>query len=610
VSAQPSDDAPRATRDSAPAFWSRRRRRDNEIGQILIRNGTIQPEQLRQALRIQAEIGGHVGQILKQLGACEARHVADALIEQLRVQRARGKMRTAARLARENPSLTGLHVKTRPGLGTVVLLVCDFLALAMPASLLWGHVSGFQVSLTEQYVFAALVPLCMATLSTQRLYSVMPLSPPDEIRSTFTSITLVYVGSWVVAVVTRPEHFGRVSHGYWLIAWFLSVVIVPLLRGWLRSVLAKRPWWGYPSIVLGAGKVGRAVVTTLQRRPQLGLKPVAVLDDDLAKLGAVRAAWGENDIVVERVPRDADEEFGSPSERSAVERFAEVENVPVVGGIELAPALAQRLGIRTLVVAMPQMDSAAILALIERFAETYTKVLVIPDVFNLVHFGAPTQYLGGVLGIEVRRQLLLRWPRLIKRTMDIVLASFGVLMILPVLLAIALLIKFDSRGPVLYHQRRLGQDGIRFSTFKFRTMRLDADELLEKLLLQNPALRVEWEAFHKLPDHPGITRIGKVLRKYSLDELPQLWNVLRGDMSLVGPRPYMEREIPNMDQKEAIILRVRPGLTGIWQVTYRNESTFEQRVQLDVEYVRNWTPWLDLYILARTFPVVVGGTGT
>jgi Undecaprenyl-phosphate galactose phosphotransferase WbaP len=256
------------------------------------------------------------------------------------------------------------------------------------------------------------------------------------------------------------------------------------------------------------------------------------------------------------------------------------------------------------------MDSAGILALIERFAETYTHVLVIPDVFNLVHFGAPTQYLGGALGIEVRRQLLLRGPRAAKRVMDILITAIGGMLLLPLLLVISLYIKLDSKGPVLYRQRRLGQDGVRFSALKFRTMSMNADELLEELLQKNPALRVEWDTFHKLPDHPGITRVGKFLRRYSLDELPQLWNVVRGDMSLVGPRPYMEREIPDMDQKESIILRVRPGVTGIWQVTWRNESTFDQRLQLDVEYVRNWSPWLDLYVIARTVPVVLGGTGS
>lgn len=231
MSVQPSDDAPRATRDSAPAFWSRRRRRDNEIGQILIRRGSITPEQLRQALRVQSEVGGHVGQILKRLGACDARDVAEALIEQVRVQRSRGKIRSAARLARENPSLGGLQVNGRPGFAMTVLLLSDVVTLGVGAAVLWGHVSTFQVSLPERYVFAALVPLCMVVLATLRLYSVTPPSPPDEIRNTFTAVTLVYFGSWVVSVATRPDHFGRVSHGYWLVAWFLSVTLVPIARG-------------------------------------------------------------------------------------------------------------------------------------------------------------------------------------------------------------------------------------------------------------------------------------------------------------------------------------------------------------------------------------------
>jgi len=272
--------------------------------------------------------------------------------------------------------------------------------------------------------------------------------------------------------------------------------------------------------------------------------------------------------------------------------------------------LAQRLGIRTVVIAMPEMDSAAVLNLIERFGESYTNVLVIPDLFNLAHFGAPTRYLGGVLGLEVQRQLMHRGPRFAKRTMDVVLTLVGGLCILPLLVFLALLIKFDSKGSPFYLQRRLGQDGVRFRALKFRTMHTDAHERLAALLESNAELRAEYEQFHKLSEDPRITKVGRRLRKYSLDELPQLWNVLEGEMSLVGPRPYLESEIPDMHQKEAIVLRVRPGLTGIWQVTTRNESTFDERVNLDVEYVRNWSPWLDLYILARTFSVVIGGTGS
>jgi Undecaprenyl-phosphate galactose phosphotransferase WbaP len=218
--------------------------------------------------------------------------------------------------------------------------------------------------------------------------------------------------------------------------------------------------------------------------------------------------------------------------------------------------------------------------------------------------------MGGVVGLEVQRQLMHRGPRFAKRTMDIVLTLIGGTLLLPFLLIIGLVIKFDSKGSVFYRQRRLGQDGVRFMALKFRTMHENAEERLQQVLESDPALRIEYSAYHKLAADPRVTRVGRFIRKYSLDELPQIWNVLKGDMSLVGPRPYLEREIPDMDQKEAIVLRVKPGITGIWQVTTRNESTFEERVDLDVEYVRNWTPWLDLYILARTVPVVIGGTGS
>jgi Undecaprenyl-phosphate galactose phosphotransferase WbaP len=359
------------------------------------------------------------------------------------------------------------------------------------------------------------------------------------------------------------------------------------------------------------------VVATLQSRPQLGLKPVAILDDDPTKHGTVRATWGEDDLMVQSVrqgpesARQGDgDDYDTPSTRAAIEQFAEVEGVPVVGGLELAPILAQRLHIRSIVIALPKMDSANLLAVIERYADGYSSVLVIPDLFSIAHFGAPTHNLGGVLGIEVQRQLLLRGPRLAKRVMDIALTTLGGLLIMPFILAVALLIKLDSKGEIFYRQKRLGQDGVRFTAFKFRTMYGDGEQRLKEVLDRDPQLRAEYDEFHKLTVDPRVTRIGRVLRKYSLDELPQVWSVFVGDMSLVGPRPYLEREIPEMNGREAIILRVRPGLTGIWQVTERNASSFEQRVHLDVEYVRSWSPWLDIYVLARTVPVVVGGTGS
>jgi exopolysaccharide biosynthesis polyprenyl glycosylphosphotransferase len=522
----------------------------------------------------------------------------------------RGKRSRIARRAREHSSIGWLQVSCRPGLVSLSLLLTDLVVFSVAALPLLFLVADQVRSLPAFYGLFAVVPLCIAAFSAGGLYRVTPPSPPDEIRSTVARVTLVFGGGWIATTVTHVGPVSPVTHGGWALGWLAAVVLVPMVRGILRSALAKKSWWGQPVVVMGAGKVGRAVVTMLQARPQLGLKPVAILDDNPSRQGTVRAAWGENDIVLESVSADDSEDAASPSERSALEQFSEVEGVPIVGGLELAPALSQRLKVKTAVLAMPEMDAAAMLGVIERFADGYTNVLVIPDLFNLTHFGAPTRYLGGALGIEVQRQLLLRGPRAAKRAMDLALTIVGLLLTWPLLMLVAIVIRLDSRGPVFHRQKRLGQDGIRFAALKFRTMFADAESRLAEILAKDPALAAEYEQFHKLTNDPRVTRAGRFLRKYSLDELPQLWNVLVAEMSLVGPRPYLEREIPDMEQKEAIILRVKPGITGIWQVTWRNESTFEQRLHLDVEYVRNWSPWLDLYVLARTVPVVLGGTGT
>jgi exopolysaccharide biosynthesis polyprenyl glycosylphosphotransferase len=290
-------------------------------------------------------------------------------------------------------------------------------------------------------------------------------------------------------------------------------------------------------------------------------------------------------------------------------KFAEVEGVPVVGDLSLAPILATRLKIPYAVLAMPGVDGPKLLQIVERVGGRFSHLLVIPDLFGFATLGVPAKNLGGILGVEVRQQLLLPGPRLAKRVMDATLTGLGVLFVMPFLVLIALLIKLDSKGPIFYSQNRLGKDGEFFKAYKFRTMHGDGESRLKAILDADPQLRAEYEIYHKLRKDPRVTRIGRVLRKFSLDEFPQLLNVIIGDMSLVGPRPYIEREVTEMGGQEKIILRAPPGMTGMWQVSDRNATSFAQRVQIDVYYVRNWSPWLDIHILAKTFGVVVKGSG-
>ena len=189
--------------------------------------------------------------------------------------------------------------------------------------------------------------------------------------------------------------------------------------------------------------------------------------------------------------------------------------------------------------------------------------------------------------------------------LDLVITTVGIILILPILIAIAIFIRLDSKGPIVYGQRRIGKGGREFTAWKFRTMVKGADAALMRYLDGDPERRREWELYFKLKDDPRVTRVGKYLRKTSLDELPQLWNVLRGEMSLVGPRPIVKAEVPRYGGDYALYTRVLGGLTGMWQVSGRNNTTYEARVNLDTFYVRNWSVWLDLCILFQTVGAVL-----
>jgi Undecaprenyl-phosphate galactose phosphotransferase WbaP len=222
--------------------------------------------------------------------------------------------------------------------------------------------------------------------------------------------------------------------------------------------------------------------------------------------------------------------------------------------------------------------------------------------------------------MEARQNLLSPLDVVAKRSMDILLSFVLGMLSLPVILLIALLIRLDSPGPIFYSQERLGKDrrkkkrqgqssGCKIIIYKFRSMQVNADQILYEYLKKNPAARLEWEQNQKLCNDPRITRVGKWIRKFSLDEIPQFFNILKGDMSLVGPRPIMlEQEKMYGDQIE-IYTSVRPGLTGFWQVSGRNNTSFSERANYDVYYVRNWSVWLDLYILLRTVWTVLRRDG-
>ena len=199
--------------------------------------------------------------------------------------------------------------------------------------------------------------------------------------------------------------------------------------------------------------------------------------------------------------------------------------------------------------------------------------------------------------------------RTAKRIFDFIFASLFLLAALPFALVIALAIVIENPGSPFFGHMRIGKGNRRFRLWKFRSMVRDADAVLERRLAGNPDLLAEWRQTRKLKNDPRVTRVGRLLRRSSLDELPQLWNVLRGDMSMVGPRPIVVEEAPKYGPAFALYTQVFPGLTGLWQVSGRNDTSYRERIELDTRYIRTWTPWLDLLVLLRTVRVVLLGHG-
>jgi len=472
----------------------------------------------------------------------------------------------------QRPLIRIVASRTRPGVTFAAMVLADLVAL-LAAGVLAVVLRGAFDSGFNQALYYSLWPamaLFIAVYFAVGLYPGVGLAPAEELRRLALATSLVYL---VLAAGTFLFKESNIySRAAFLGAWILSVALVPLNRALVRHLFARRSWWGYPVVVLGSGKTGRMVVRVLKRNPGLGFKPIAVLDDNPQKHGLI-------------------------------------EGVPVVGGVEAASVLAIELGVRYAIVAMPGVPREKLLKILENYGAIFPRIILIPDLFGFSSLWVSAIDLGGVLGLELSQRLLLPGPRSLKRIIDLASAVLGGLLISPLLLLIALLIKLDSRGPVFYGHTRIGQEGRRFKAWKFRSMIPDADRVLQEYLKRHPELRAEWKEAQKLKNDPRVTRVGYWLRKLSLDELPQLWNVIKGEMSLVGPRPIVQEELAKYGEKGVLYLKVKPGMTGLWQVSGRSETSYEERVELDAYYVRNWSIWLDLYILARTIWVVLFSCG-
>jgi Undecaprenyl-phosphate galactose phosphotransferase WbaP len=399
------------------------------------------------------------------------------------------------------------------------------------------------------------------------LYPGYGLNQVEELRrQTYALIAAFTITATFAVVLQVGDLLSRLA----LALAFLSLLLfAPLVRQLVKRQLMKAGLWGKPVIVFSSSEPGGRVATLLTREWGLGYKPVAI--------------------------------FGSQPTRMR----RHFEATPDEKSLADATLLSKNYGVNTVIFAMPHTRREHLAKLVHWASFSFQHVTVIPNLDGVANSGVVARDLAGVFGVEIRHNLLNPSVRRIKRALDLAATLTGGILIVPLLLTLCLLIRLESRGPVFYSAQRMGRDGELFSCVKFRTMVPDAEAALQRMLQEDPEAREEYSKYHKLRDDPRVTRIGRFLRKTSLDELPQLWNVLKGDMSLVGPRPYLPRESADIGVAQSEILRVYPGITGPWQVSGRNHSSFEERIKMDAHYVRDWSIWLDLVLLARTVHTVV-----
>ncbi|WP_026766258.1 exopolysaccharide biosynthesis polyprenyl glycosylphosphotransferase, partial [Selenomonas ruminantium] len=284
----------------------------------------------------------------------------------------------------------------------------------------------------------------------------------------------------------------------------------------------------------------------------------------------------------------------------------------LLGKISEAEKVVENSHVQNVIITAPGMERDKLQQLITTVQPHVRNLSYVPDLIGTPMAGVEAQSLFGeeILMLHMKNNLALRRNRIYKRLFDLILSIVGGIAISPILLFLALCIKLDSKGNVFYNADRIGKDGKNFKCYKFRSMYINSDEILKDYLDKNPEAAAEWKEYAKLRDYdPRVTKAGTWLRKYSLDELPQILNVIKGDMSLVGPRPYLPREKEDIGEELSTITMSMPGITGYWQVSGRNDVSFHERVTMDSWYVRNWSIWLDIMYFAKTFTIVFRGKG-
>ena len=381
----------------------------------------------------------------------------------------------------------------------------------------------------------------------------------------------------IFAAIAVVQQGADISRSTVLMTGLILLVALPTTRYWTKRGLGSVGLWKKRILIIGTTDTAQLAMKGLSSDPVLGYEVVGLLDEDPNRRGTCVAVCGRKKVFV-------------------------------LGHLGDALGHMKNTDAKDVLIAMPNLEEGKLLSLVHELQQQCESIYVVPQLWGLpmMNLRVDGFLRERLMMLKLSNNLSKPWNSWLKRIFDLVLGFAIALVALPLCLFVAALIRLDSGSPVLFVQERLGYKGTSFRCIKFRTMHVKAEEMLTRHLARNPDAADEWKRYAKLREHdPRLTSFGRFLRRWSIDELPQLLNVLKGEMSLVGPRPYLPKERERIGVDLFTILSSRPGMTGFWQVSGRNQLTLEDRVQLEAWYVRNWTVWFDCIILAKTFRTVL-----
>jgi exopolysaccharide biosynthesis polyprenyl glycosylphosphotransferase len=444
-------------------------------------------------------------------------------------------------------------------------------AFWMRYELRWFAEVGYGAELADYLLFAVILSILLPIMF--KLDGVYNARRGESwFDQMYAIVNATAKGTVVLLALTfafRPLVYSRLL---FLEAAVLIVVFTGLARlakGVIEGRLRRRGIGVERVLIVGGGEVGRTVIRTIVARPDLGYQILGLVDDNPDK------------------------------------GHTTIGRVKGLGGLDQLPEIVDKEGVDQVIITLPWMYHRKIMGVVHECERKRIQARIVPDLFQMSLSRVDVDDLGGVPLIGVRKTTIGRWQLALKRGMDVTISVVGGVLALPLIGVIAAAIKLDSPGPAVFRQLRVGKRGKGFWCYKFRSMHQGAEQEWQHLAAYNER---DGAAF-KIKDDPRRTRVGRWLRRTSLDELPQLFNVLRGDMSWVGPRPPLPEEVSQYEAWQMRRLEVAPGITGLWQVSGRSNLSFDEQCLLDIYYIENWSPYFDIKILLRTVPILFTGDG-